>query len=1016
MAPTFEHSREQVAQLVQHYRTNRTAYHAASYKEAHVRQEFIDPLFVALGWDVHNAQRAAPDYREVTFEGSVEIGGQSRAPDYVFRVGRDRKFFVEAKKPGVSLKTDSRPAYQLRSYAWSAKLPLSLLTDFEELAVYDCRFRPAEKDKATVGCLNYYEFEEYPDRWREVWDVFSREAVWGGSFDQYAQASKARRGTSEVDSEFLKEIEGWRDALARNLALRNQKLTTGELNDAVQRTIDRIIFLRMAEDRGVEEYEQLRRLAEREGVYAGLIHLSRRADSKYNSGLFDFSAKGDTLTPGLFIDDKVLKPILANLYYPQSPYRFNLLPVEILGNVYEQFLGKVIRLTPAHQAKVEEKPEVKKAGGVYYTPDYIVKYIVQNTVGKLIEGKSPKQLRTFRVVDIACGSGSFLLGAYQCLLDYYLHWYIDHDLAKHPDAVWKHGEEWRLTVAERKRILTTHIFGVDIDRQAVEVTKLSLLLKVLEGESDETLGKQLAMFPERALPNLDANIKCGNSLIGPDYFAGQLMPDADELRRVNPFDWWQEFPEIMKAGGFDCVIGNPPYIRIQTMKEWAPLEVELYKQKYVVAGTGNYDIYVVFVEKGLSLLNKSGRLGFILPHKFFNSKYGEPLRRLIAEGRHLEHVVHFGDQQVFVGATTYTTLMFLDKAGSGECRFAKVDDLAAWRSTGVATEGIVLAESITAKEWNFAVGQGAALFEKLSRMPVKLENVTSRIFQGIKTGADKIYICEEIERKPKRVKVYSKEKDKEYFLEPDLLHPLIKGGDSRRYHLSRTNRLILFPYELQADNPTLLLTAAKLKARYPLTWAYLVDNEAYLENRENGKLRGSQWYAYSRSQALDVMPLSKIFTPDIAARSAFSVDDTGEAFFTGGVAGGYGILVMPEYSRGYILGLLNSKLLEWYLRHTATQMRGGYYSYESRFIRGLPIRTINFSDPADKTRHDKMVLLVEQMLELHKRLSSARTQADRELHQRQIDATDRQIDALVYELYELTPEEIKIVEDSGRKS
>ncbi|MBI3177424.1 MAG: restriction endonuclease subunit R, partial [Chloroflexi bacterium] len=365
MPYSFEQSKDEIARLVKHFATNKAMYIAPAYKEAHARQEFIDPLFVALNWDVHNYQHAAPDYREVILEDSLDIAGQKKAPDYAFRVGRDRKFFGEAKKPGVDLKTAAAPAYQLRRYAWSAKLPLSLLTDFEELAVYDCRIRPSEKDKPSVARTNYLTCNEYADRWSEVWGVFSREAVWGGSFDQFAQAGKGKRGASEVDAEFLKEIEGWRDVLARNIALRNARLTIDELNDAVQRLIDRIIFLRMAEDRGIEEYGRLQRLAltpppsppgrggRGEGIYAGLLALSRKADAKYNSGLFDFTKAGDQITPRLTVDDKTLQPILADLYYPQSPYEFSVLPAEILGNVYEQFLGKVIRLTAGHQAKVE---------------------------------------------------------------------------------------------------------------------------------------------------------------------------------------------------------------------------------------------------------------------------------------------------------------------------------------------------------------------------------------------------------------------------------------------------------------------------------------------------------------------------------------------------------------------------------------------------------------------------------------------------------------------------------------
>jgi type I restriction-modification system DNA methylase subunit len=333
---------------------------------------------------------------------------------------------------------------------------------------------------------------------------------------------------------------------------------------------------------------------------------------------------------------------------------------------------------------------VKKAGGVYYTPAYIVDYIVKNTVGKLCDSKSPRQIEKLKILDPACGSGSFLIGAYTYLLNYHQEWYVKDGPQKHTKKVYQgSGGQWYLTTQEKKRILLNNICGVDIDSQAVEVTKLSLLLKVLEGESEETIGKTLKLFRERALPDLGNNIKCGNSLIGPDFYVNQQMSllDEEERYRINVFDWKSEFPEIMKVGGFDAVIGNPPYVRIQALKEWAPIEVEHYKTAFKSASKGNYDIYVVFVERGLSLLNKGGRLAFILPHKFFNAQYGEPLRELIARGKHLAEVVHFGDQQVFAGATTYTCLLFLDKGGANPCRFVKVEDVSAWCSSGKGSEG-----------------------------------------------------------------------------------------------------------------------------------------------------------------------------------------------------------------------------------------------------------------------------------------------------------------------------------------
>src|SRR5258708_5427907 len=738
-----------ILDLIDRYNRNRAAYRSNQYNEAQLRVEFLNPFFEALGWDINNKQGYAEAYKDVINEDAIKVGGATKAPDYSFRVGGTRKVFVEAKKPATNLKDGREPAFQLRRYAWSAKLPLSILTDFEELAIYDCRVKPDRNDKATAARIRYLTYTEYPERWEEIASVFSREAILKGSFDTYAAQTRGKRGTAEVDTAFLQEIESWREMLASHLAARNKNLTQRELNFAVQMTSVRIIFLRICEDRGIEEYERIRSLVKGNNVYQRLCNLFVEADERYNSGLFlvqkenDVPEPPDALTPNLVIDDKPKKDIITRLYYPDSPYEFSALPASVLGQVYEQFLGKVIRLTPTHQVQIEEKPEVRKAGGVYYTPTFIVGYIVGHTLSKLLEGKKPGargSASKIKIVDPACGSGSFLIVAYQYLLDWHRDRYVEAGPEKHRKELYQGpGGLWLLTTQEKKRILLNSIYGVDIDPQAVEVTKLSLLLKVLEGESSQSLNSQLRLFHERALPDLDRNIKCGNSLIDSNFYNTPTLPlfDDETQYRINAFDWTNAFPEAFTGNdpGFDAVIGNPPYIRIQALKEWAPFEVEYYKKAYKAAGKGNYDIYVAFVEKGLSLLNKYGQLGFILPHKFFNAQYGEPLRALISHHHYLSEVVHFGDKQVFEQATTYTCLMFLDKAGSKQCRVVKVDDILAWRNTGEAVEGLVPAEAITQAEWNFNVGQGGELFDRLSQFPQKLGDI-AHLFVGLQTDAD----------------------------------------------------------------------------------------------------------------------------------------------------------------------------------------------------------------------------------------------------------------------------------------
>jgi type I restriction-modification system DNA methylase subunit len=1003
-----------VLELIERFESNKEAYRSGAYNETQLRREFLDPFFKALGWDVFNEQGYAEAYKDVIHEDAIKIGGWTKAPDYCFRIGGARKFFVEAKKPAVNIKEDINPAFQLRRYAWSAKLPLSILTDFEEFAVYDCSAKPQKTDKASMGRTLYLNYTDYVNRWDELVSIFSREAVLKGSFDKYADSTKAKRGTADVDSAFLKEIENWRDLLARNIALRNPKLTQRELNFAVQVTIDRIIFLRICEDRGIEEYGNLMKLLNGVNIYARLQQLFIKADDRYNSGLFHFkdeksrSETPDNLTPNLTIDDRVLKEIFKGLYYPESPYEFSVLPADILGQVYEQFLGKVIRLTAGGMAKVEEKPEVKKAGGVYYTPTYIVDYIVKNTVGKLLEGKNPNQVSKLKILDPACGSGSFLIGAYQYLIDWHRDFYANDKTAKHAKHIYQSKSgEWRLTTAEKKRILLNNIYGVDIDSQAVEVTKLSLLLKVLEGESEESLNAQFRLFHERALPDLSDNIKCGNSLIGPDFYDNQQFSlfDDEERYRINVFDWESEFSEIMKSGGFDTVIGNPPYIRIQALKEWAPKEVEFYKTKYISASKGNYDIYVVFVEKGLSLLNSKGRLGFILPHKFFHADYGEPLRNLITEGQHLFDVIHFGNQQVFNGATTYTCLLFLGKNQSKEVMFSAISNISEWLQKDKESKKLFPATELTAKNWFFLEENEAGLFKKLAASPHTLNRRVEKIYQGLATSSDKVYVLDIVTKNDKYFTLFSHSLNQEVQIETYLLHPLLKGSEIARYKESVYKYVVLFPYSLKWGK-AIPLSEKELQG-YPLAFEYLKRNKALLINRS--KVDFKNWWLFPYPKNLALYETPKILSQVLSTRGNFTLDENGKFYFLGGGTAGGNALTVKNNDLSklkFILGILNSQLTTIYVHHTGSSFRGNFFAFGKSSLKNMPIPEYN-----DK-EFEFLVNVVDQMLELHKQLAATKTSHEQNIIQRQIDATDKQIDQLVYELYELTDEEIKIVEES----
>ncbi len=949
-----------IVELVEHFARNADAYRN-SLNETEVRVQFIDPFFEALGWDIHNKQHYAETYKDVIHEYSLRTAAHAEAPDYCFQVGGSRKFYVEAKRPAIDVSADPAPAYQLRSYAWTSKLPLSLLTNFAEFAVYDCRVPPRPSDKSSVARIDLITFDQYPDKWDDIASRFSREAVYKGSFDRYTESSKLKRGTAEVDDAFLAEIESWRKELASNIALRNSALTQRDVNFAVQRTIDRIIFLRICEDRGIEKYGQLQELQQKEHIYRHLCMIYERADEKYNSGLFHFTDEKnraeppDKLTPSLKIDDARLKVIFKRLYYPDSSYQFSYLPADILGQVYEQFLGQVIRLTGSHQARVVPKPEVKKAGGVYYTPAYVVDYIVQNTVGKLLEGKIPKQASKLHILDPACGSGSFLLGAYQFLMNWHRDEYLKDGAAKHRKELYQtEGGDWRLTTMEKKRILLNNIYGVDIDSQAVEVTKLSLLLKVLEGESEQTIGTNLRIFHERALPDLGNNIKCGNSLIGSDFYDGKQMSflDEEERYRVNVFDWngSDGFPAIMK-NGFDAVIGNPPYGYM------IPEPEQDYFARRYVHQDYQKDLYLLFLERYNLMLKAAGLLGVIVSNTWLQSITLRKIRRYLASDFQWIRVLHLPDK-VF-HAVVDTHVLILRKVKSVPNANVAVDV----RCDGKSLLSHSLRQSLIPSNGApinvVAPANVQSLVHKIRGSSVPLANIC-HVYNGIKP-------FEVGKGTPPQTKTIAKDQPfvREGRKPSKQWKPLLRGG---------------------------------LIGRYVNRW------------NENYWVLYGPWLAAPRDHRIFDAPLK------------IMVRQTGDSIIATLIESGFiarnnmHILLpkAPHYNLRYVLGLMNSRLMDFVYTFMNPEKGEALAEVKKQHIEDLPIKSIGEAGESLWALHNRVVESVEDMITLQRRLAAPATEHEHTALQRQVDATDFQINQLVYKLYLLTDEEITLIENAQR--
>lgn len=1026
----------EVLELINRFALFRSKYTATDYNETQLRNEFLNPFFEALGWDVYNKAGISELYKDVIHEDQVKVGGVTKAPDYSFRIGGTRKFFVEAKKPSIKIKEDPSPALQIRRYGWSAKLPISVLTDFEELAIYDCTIKPTEKDDVKKARIFYCQFTEYEEKWEWIAERFSKNGILYGGYDAYVEGlgkGKGGKGTITVDKDFLSSLESWREALARNIALRNPDLSIRELNDAVTKTIDRLVFLRICEDRGIEREYQLGLIGEGKEIYSRLCDLFRYADDKFNSGLFHFSEeKGwdespDELSLSLTIDDKTLKEIISGLYYPRSQYEFSVMPADILGQVYEQFLGKVIRLTEGHQAKVEEKPEVRKAGGVYYTPTYIVEYIVKHTIGELIKDKTPKEVSLLRFLDPACGSGSFLIGAFQYLLDWHLQWYTEHlapliksgvspnakeikDLlpsgtkqitvrgkkSKQPDyplPIYQISEtDWKLTTDEKKRILINNIYGVDIDPQAVEVTKLSLLLKVLEGERSELIDKQLKITAERVLPSLHKNIKCGNSLIGSDI-RNQINLDQEEIHKINPFDWDREFQEIMQKGGFDAVIGNPPYVRQESIKEMK----EYFSSRYQTF-QGTADLYVYFIEKGVSLLRDGGYFSYIVANKWMRAAYGKPLRKWLKE-RQIEEIVDFGDLRIFEQATTYPCILRMSKkrqdntiqvTNVATLKFSSLDEY-------IQEHGFVLnQEGLDENGWTLVNEREKTLLDKIRAAGIPLgEYVEGKIYRGIVTGLNKAFVIDE-DTKNRLISEDTKS--------DEVIKPFLAGRDIKRYQLldNHGQYLIFTRHGIDIDQYP-AIKGHLFKFKQELTPRPNIYTGTEWKGRKTGKY---EWYEIQDTiDYWEEFEKPKIIIPAIVKTASYGYDPQGKFHSNDKTS------IIPS-NDFYLLGILNSSTSDFFLHSIASTKQGGYYEYKPMYLTQIPIPTQKKSDSSFSSFREQIIILTIRILDLNKQLVASRTTTEKDLLIRQIDATDREIDKLVYQLYDLTEDEIKIIEES----
>lgn len=970
MAETeFESSKLAVQKLVEKYNQVAASGRIKEYKEENTKKDFITPLFRVLGWDMEND--LSPN--EVTNEDQISKG----RVDYAFRLNEIPKFYLEAKAMNKGL-DEAKDAQQAINYSWHKSTSWAVLTDFKTLVVYNAEVkgRISEAQFIRLDCGQFVE------QFQKLWWL-SKPAFRDGLLDKEATGWGKKLRRTKVGDQLLSELMAYRQLLTKNIMKNNspKNLSESELDEAVQKIIDRLIFIRTAEDREIEPRNLLSMAREFESGKRGKLRdllntLYLLYDRLYNSKLFTFDQSDMEkrhLCETLEIDNEVLVEVINGLYKSKdglTDYDFSAIDADVLGNIYEQYLGHILSKTDK-RAKVEIKEAHRHEQGIYYTPTYIVDYIVRNTLGEMLKGKKPAEADHIRVLDMACGSGSFLLKSFDALNEYY----------KVSDKNYRQSnldtETEAAKITRKTKILKNNIYGVDLDPKAVEIAQLNLLLKAAE--------------TKHRLPDLRENIKCGNSLI-----------DQSLSENTRTFDWKKEFATIINDGGFDVIIGNPPYVR---QEEFTDIKPYLEANYNVYQGTA--DLFVYFFERELKMLKEGGYFGMIVSNKWLRAGYGINLR-LFLKKFWIEEFIDFGDLKVFPDATVYPCIIIMRKIEkpNPKMRVCKMETLS-FDSLGAYVKKNHFSmnqKDLGEDSWMLQRVEGSNLLKKIKENSILIEEYTGKkIYYGIKTGLNDAFIVDD---KTRAGLIAGDPKS------ADVIKPVLSGSEIKRYGLVSKSKYLIFipwhfPLHKEKDISGVSKNAEELfKKQYSVIYNYLTNYKEKLEtrNKDETGIR-YEWYALQRCAAsyYEEFDKPKIVWGNLTTKSSFALDEK-DGFYVNAPA-----CILPTNSK-FVLGILNSKLISYFLKSICAERQGGFIEQKPVYVSQVPIKK-----PTNQ-QETEIIKLVEKMLQLNAKLTKlGDKQTDEKITlEKEIAETDAKTDHLVYELYGLTEAEITIVEQAAR--
>lgn len=910
--------------LIERYRGAKANGQLQNASEATMRT-WIDELLSLFGWNVQNTHQVLTEHSLNQAERTRlrEIGSSNTRPDYTLVNGSVKLAFVDAKSLSVDIEHDKGVAFQIRSYGWSIGAPFSVVTNFEQMAIYDCSGMPNINDEASYARLYLLHYDQYEEMAEMLESILARDNVISGN-------ARLVRGTGNaLDEKFSAMLGEVRKDLARAILLHNQINNTQTLSYYVQTIINRVLFIRVCEARDLERDGLLRQFAE-QGFWDA-FKTSSYADfyEHYDGPMFRRISSLQALT----IDNDVFERFLQHLYWP-SPYCFDVIPLKTLSDIYDLFLGYEL-VVDGGTVTDTLRSEFKKSNGAVTTPAHIVKQVIGCTIPETaLSQLTTSELLSLKIADIACGSGAFLVGVFDHLVRE-LERRVSRGETLHSGYVVQVGEHSLLTLEGRRAVVNRCLYGVDINPEAVEVAKMSLSLKLIDNYVPSDF-EAVGLLGSQILQGVGANIKCGNSLVGSDVLT--LFPaiagDVAQLQATNAFDWLDAFPDVFDGGGFDYVVGNPPFVEVKNYNVTLPCMAAYIKEKYASAKNGKTDLAMPFVEQGVRLLNTRGKLGYIVQKRFFKTDYGKGLRRLLTSERLLNGIYDYEETNLFANRITYVAILV--------CGRREDTDAPVWYSNSTQNDTRLLpAAMLTDNPWNFEHAELSILRHRLSETLGTLGEVCH-----VKVGVQVLW-NDAYQIKVNRIEngiVYGHSViDDDVVVEKAACRPLLCNEHFAPLTKRDYTTYAIFPYSVTDDGRVTELSITDFTAQYPLAGAYLERHKSQIcetvetlpEKNSNYNV-AEHWHLFTRANNHGAV-YEKLCVPMTAQHPQASVVldrhiycDNANMFFIQ--------LDTIDETRLYALAaIINSTIFNTFARSIANPQQGGYYKFNKQFLDPVPV-------------------------------------------------------------------------------